>query len=263
MTEEPIPILGKASFKCPHCRANAHQDWYQLMASLCDENSAPFVPDVDFGRRIKEADSMSVETKQALIDWSDEMQTGGPFLASSENWLHAKIKVGNLWVSRCFSCKKVAVWVHDRLTFPVWNFAVVPNDDLPDEVKGDFIEAAKILDLSPRGSAALLRLCIQKLCKHLGRSGDNLNDDIAALVRDGLDARIQKPLDIVRVVGNNAVHPGQIDLTDDRDTASTLFRLVNIIADAMITQPRQVNLLYQELPESSRHQIEKRDARKG
>ena len=121
----------------------------------------------------------------------------------------------------------------------------------------------KIVDISPRGSAALLRLCIQKLCKHLGKTGDNLNADIANLVKDGLDARIQKALDIVRVVGNNAVHPGQIDLTDDKDIASKLFRLINMIADSMITQPKHVDEFYDLLPESSKTQIKKRDAPKG
>ena len=52
---------------------------------------------------------------------------------------------------------------------------------------------------------------------HLELKGKNIDDDIGALVKRGLDARIQKALDVVRVVGNNAVHPGQIDLRDDNE----------------------------------------------
>lgn len=72
--------------------------------------------------------------------------------------------------------------------------------------------------------------------------------------------RIQKALDIVRVIGNEAVHPGQIDLRDDTETASKLFNVINLIVDTMITQPRSIDELFQSLPESNRNEIEKRDA---
>ena len=169
------------------------------------------------------------------------------------------MQVNNAWISLCFSCQKLAVWVHDRMLFPRHDHHIAPNADLPDEIKKDFLEAAEILDASPRGSAALLRLCIQKLCKHLGKSGDNINKDIADLVQDGLDKRIKNSLDIVRVIGNNAVHPGQINLTDDKDTASSLFKIVNIICETMISQPKHIDELYELIPPSTKKQIEKRD----
>ena len=137
-----------------------------------------------------------------------------------------------------------------------------PNADLPDEVRTDYDEASTILDLSPRGAAALLRLCIQKLCKHLGEKGENINDDIKALVKKGVDVRVQRSLDVVRVIGNNAVHPGQIDLSDNRATAEMLFRLVNLIADKTITEPKHVEEVYGNLPEGARKAIEKRDGAK-
>ena len=42
---------------------------------------------------------------------------------------------------------------------------------MPDDVKEDFMEAAKVVELSPRSSAALLRLSLQKLMKHLDCDG--------------------------------------------------------------------------------------------
>jgi hypothetical protein len=119
---------------------------------------------------------------------------------------------------------------------------------------------SSILNLSPRGAAALLRLAIQKLCSHLGESGNNINADIASLVRKGLNPVVQKSLDVVRVVGNEAVHPGTLDLRDNQDTASKLLRLVNIIAEQMISHPKHVAAMYQELPESKKKEIERRDA---
>lgn len=162
-------------------------------------------------------------------------------------------------MSKCYTCKKIAVWVHDNLLFPKMQYAIPPNQDLPDGVKRDYEEASEILDKSPRGAAALLRLAIQKLCVHLGEPGKNINADIATLVKRGLDIRVQQALDVVRVVGNNAVHPGQMDIQDDKDTARTLFGLINLISEKLITEPAHVQKLFDSLPEGARRQIEERD----
>jgi hypothetical protein len=104
--------------------------------------------------------------------------------------------------SRCYRCGGISLWRADELIYPLNHISIAPNEGMPADVKADFIEANEILDKSPRGAAALLRLCIQKLMIHLGEKGDKINDDIASLVRKGLDPRIQKALDVVRVVGN-------------------------------------------------------------
>jgi Domain of unknown function (DUF4145) len=130
---------------------------------------------------------------------------------------------------------------------------------MPEEVKLDYQEASSILSRSPRGAAALVRLAIQKLCKSLGESGENLNADIASLVKKGLPVTVQQALDSVRVIGNNAVHPGQIDLRDDPAMATGLFELTNIICDYMISQPKRVAAIYEKLPENLRQAIQKRD----
>ena len=70
---------------------------------------------------------------------------------------------------------------------------------------------------------------------------------------------VQQSLDVVRVIGNEAVHPGVIDLKDDRDTATTLFQILNTIADQMISHPKTVQAMYDKLPETKREAIEKRD----
>ena len=63
----------------------------------------------------------------------------------------------------------------------------------------------------------------------------------------------------MRVIGNEAVHPGQLDLRDQPATATQLCSLLNVIADAMITQPKVIESLYAGLPETKLQQIEKRD----
>ncbi|MCD1266846.1 DUF4145 domain-containing protein [Shinella sumterensis] len=136
------------------------------------------------------------------------------------------------------------------------------NKDTPPDIARDYDEARLIAQKSPRGAAALLRLAIQKLCAHLGEPGRNINDDIAALVSKGLDPRIQRALDVLRVVGNEAVHPGTIDLKDDPDTAENLFKLFNLIVEKMISEPKLVDEVYATLPPEKIEAIERRDREK-
>ncbi|MFD2538446.1 DUF4145 domain-containing protein [Sphingobacterium chuzhouense] len=146
------------------------------------------------------------------------------------------------------------------MIYPFSGVAPLPNMDMPEDIIEDFQEARNIVELSPRGAVALLRLIIQKLCIHLGEKGDNINSDISNLVKKGLPEKMQKALDSVRVVGNNAVHPGKIDLKDDRETAYKLFHFVNIIAELLISQPKQIDEFYNfKIPEKSREAIKERD----
>ncbi|MGL6466896.1 hypothetical protein ACSZNP_04605 [Aeromonas hydrophila] len=79
------------------------------------------------------------------------------------------------------------------------------------------------------------------------------------MVKNGLSKLVQQSLDIVRVIGNESVHPGTIDLNDDRDTAEKLFSIVNLIVMQMITNHRMVNDLYNSLPVNKLRGIEQRD----
>ena len=161
-------------------------------------------------------------------------------------------------ISECNHCKKICLWHFDRMVHPNRGNASMPNPDMPEDVKKDYEEAASIYTQSPRGAAALLRLAIQKLCVELGGKGNNINDDIKTLVEKGLPEKVQQSLDIVRVIGNNAVHPGQID-TDDPEVAGKLFVLLNIITEYMVSMPNRIDSMYTDLPDSSIEQIEKRD----
>jgi Domain of unknown function (DUF4145) len=133
------------------------------------------------------------------------------------------------------------------------------NDEMPDDVLTIYREASDVFSRSPRASSALLRLAIQILCKHLGEPGKNINADIASLVTKGLSPLIQQSLDTVGVIGNNAVHPGQID-TDDTDVVKTLFDLVNIIVEYMIAMPKKVSGIYGNLPTLALSGIANRDS---
>jgi len=251
------PSIKETAFDCPHCGAFTTQYWFNIYADeLGDDNPLPHIPNGTFKGQIQEDKEIPEEEKKFLFDWYDNMATGLVFIATTKHYAEL---VYNLYISKCYNCKKITVWVHDNIVFPPEKQGVQPNQDLTDDIIKDFEEARAIVGLSPRGAAALLRLCIQKLCMHLGEKGTNIDDDISTLVSKGLNPLVQKSLDIVRVIGNEAVHPGVIDLNDDRGTANRLFSLINSIADQMITHPKSVEELYGKLPEKKRKAIEKRN----
>jgi hypothetical protein len=163
-------------------------------------------------------------------------------------------------IAQCDKCNKPSIWVDGTLVFPESYGAPAPSPDMSGEIKNYYEEAQAIFSKSPRGAAALLRLAIQKLTVELGESGSNLDNDIGNLVKKGLPVRIQQALDGVRVIGNEAVHPGQIDINDNPEIALSLFTLVNLIIENMITRMKKVDELYKLLPDAKKEHIEERDA---
>lgn len=161
-------------------------------------------------------------------------------------------------IGTCTQCSKHTMWLIDRMYYPDTGTAPFPNPEMPESVRSVYLESASIASKSPRGAAALLRLSVQLLCKELGEKGINTNDDIKNLVAKGLPDIVQKSLDIVRVTGNDAVHPGQID-TDDPEVVAKLFDLLNIIVEYMIALPKRVTGLYSGLPSGALNSIKKRN----
>jgi len=255
------PVLGAKSFACPHCGAMAHQTWFMLYAKGYENDQGPWRPAADVIERIKQ--DKNIAEKSSLIEHFKRMLAKEIFCQVHEHAQFLRTELVNAYVSLCYSCDQCAVWVADALIYPSRPFSVEPNEDMPPEIRADFVEAAAIVDQSPRGAAALLRLCIQKLMAHLDLKGKDIDADIGALVKNGLDRRLQRALDIVRVIGNNSVHPGQIDLRDDKATAIKLFNLVNLIVEATIATPKHIESMYEGLPEGAREAIEKRDKPKG
>ncbi|MEK4195998.1 DUF4145 domain-containing protein [Paenibacillus sp. FSL L8-0323] len=145
------------------------------------------------------------------------------------------------------------------MILPVLTIAPLPHTDMPEAVSTDFNEARNIVNHSPRGAAALLRLVLQKLMIELGESGKDINKDIGSLVNKGLPEEIQQALDIVRVIGNESVHPGELDLRDDQETALQLFELINFIIEERISRKKRISSLFSRLPEGKLKGIEARD----
>lgn len=61
------------------------------------------------------------------------------------------------------------------------------------------------------------------------------------------------------MIGNEAVHPAELDLRDDVETAQGLFTVLNMMVDETITRPRRRKEMYAKLPDRKRQGIEQRD----
>lgn len=251
------PSISETAFNCPHCGALASQGWTELRGrrrSGKDPLSLIIRPEAmpDFSD-VREADK-----RAQLVSFAQAIASGTPVFGEDSSQEYG-FTLYNVNVSTCFNCRKHAVWIHEKLAYPLSGEAPPANPDMSDDIRADYNEANAILDVSPRGAAALIRLCIQKLCKEQGQPGKNINEDIGKLVALGLDKRIQQALDAVRVIGNQAVHPGQMDLKDDRATAMSLFKLLNLIVDKLVSEPKHIEEVYNTLPKGQLEAIERRD----
>ncbi|WP_439547870.1 DUF4145 domain-containing protein [Falsiroseomonas sp.] len=163
-------------------------------------------------------------------------------------------------LSGCVSCQQLAVWVSGKIVHPATELAALPHPEMPKEAIKTFREAAIIAALSPRSATALLRLAVEQICRETDVKPARINEMIAELVAKGLPSQVQMALDIVRVTGNDAVHPGQID-TDNAETAAKLFDLVNLVVEEVIARPRRIREMYDQIPAAKREEIERRNAR--
>lgn len=167
--------------------------------------------------------------------------------------------------ARCDACSEASVFLitgdEEFQLFPdLLTDIPQPNVDMPEDIEKIYLEAAKVLKDSPRASAALSRLAIDQLTLKFSNK-NNLNTRIADMVSKGLSPMVQQALDAVRVIGNNAVHPGTIDLSDDSKLALSLLELINLIVDKQISEPKKIQEVYDRLPKRSLEAIKKRDAK--
>lgn len=118
-----------------------------------------------------------------------------------------------VYSSHCPNCKKPIVAaeittegkVHHRLVHP-FNVVRTAPPEVPKDIREDFQEAAAVLSVSEKASAALSRRCLQNLLNERSITGKNLSDQIDAVLPK-LPTDLAENVDYIRVVGNFAAHP--------------------------------------------------------
>lgn len=125
-----------------------------------------------------------------------------------------------LTASACPECGKLVLTIANRqhdgmgLTIAQGLFIAWPRqkarpvpEEVPDHIAADYNEAALVLSLSPKASAALSRRCLQAVLREAGDAHQyNLSDQIDA-VMPTLPSYIGESIDAIRKIGNFAAHP--------------------------------------------------------
>lgn len=209
-----------SSFTCPHCHALAQQRWAKCSAKQTGGTSEEFDPQLE--------------------------------------------------LSTCFACGQTSVWLiskkslsgytftEGRLIHPVTELGGPPRSpNMPQDVADLYDEASKIAQLSPRAACGLLRLALELLLKGLYPDAGNLNAMIGAAAKDGIPKQVIKMMDVTRFSGNENVH--ELHPDDSAADAVTLFGLLNIAVERLISEPLAVEELYERLPERVKQQVDRRD----
>lgn len=171
------------------------------------------------------------------------------------------IVIDGVNVALCDHCATWSIWMSAGMVFPVGKRSGEPPlDGMPANVRALYEEARDVASRSPRSGAALLRLALQTLIDDLEPGVADLNRKIGSLVAKGLSPEISNAMDIVRVIGNNSVHPGQIDIQEDATLVPALFSLLNLIVEQVVVRRAAIDALFEGLPEGARNAISRRDS---
>lgn len=217
------PYFQSTAFICPHCGKNEHQTW----------------------------------------DW--------PKLIHK---IKGTWEYHNLRYSDCQWCKWRMVWLEsytpitlskdkkeNRIIFPI-NYnrksKIKFLNDTPEIIIDDLKEAASIIDLSPRWSCALLRLALQKFLDEIifkinWNKKKTVDESINFLLNEKiLSQDIINIMHTLRIVWNEAVHPWQMDLKDDKETALKMFDFFNYLIKTIISDNKDKIKIFDMLPENKK-----------
>jgi hypothetical protein len=147
----------------------------------------------------------------------------------------------------CPDCNSPIIHLKSESSAKRWRSRIYPYverrsapPEVPPMERTDFEEAASILALSPRGSAALSRRLLQHLLRGHGKikSGDLIKE----IARREIPATLRDSLHVVRTVGNMAVHPSKNKNTGEivdveAGEAEWLLEVLEELMDHLFVQP--------------------------
>lgn len=233
-----MSVVGDRIIRCPRCRVPAQQVWTDLSVTFPD---------------------------QEVQDFFDEAPEDQPL----RNSLGRMIPEPSTWRSaHCQGCNQKTLWRNGVNVYPVLSTAPTPHALMDSGAKSLYEEAGRVLPLSRRAGAALVRAALEKQVKILDADappGARLDDRIPRL-----SARVSTPLaellDIARHVGNASLHGSEDELVylyledseEADDIAEMLFDAINDLVDELVARPAETKTLWDKLPSGVKASIERK-----
>lgn len=122
----------------------------------------------------------------------------------------SKDRASGYKVTICQVCSKEAIWEDEKMIYPPYEGRGTDLTNVPDNLKEDYIEACKVLQLSPKASATLSRRCLQGILRDQGIVKRSLSQEIDEVIENGgLPDQLKDIVDAVRNVGNFSAHPSK------------------------------------------------------
>lgn len=176
---------------CPHCRVTIHEDFEEI----------PLFPgDADGDEEI--GWSVSAQLCPACNKPIIRLLEGEPIFSATRSEPHD----GFSGVDLNDEYTVVQLW-------PIGSSRTWPSE-VPNEIKEDFLEAANVISISAKASAALSRRCLQSLLVgYANVKAKDLSKQIHEVIEShALSSNVAEQLDAVRNIGNFAAHPQKIKL---------------------------------------------------
>jgi Domain of unknown function (DUF4145) len=175
-----VPAESESSqMKCPHCTTSVHESWNVNVVYTRDEKGN------QTGTHWRLQYMLCPECHKSIMRLGSMTRQGPNFpLQDPASWIQI---------------------------FPTGSTRALAPKEVPTDIANDHAEAAKVLALSPKASAALSRRCLQAVLLIAGYTQKDLAKQIDAVLAepDGkktLPSGLQMIVDAVRNLGNFAAH---------------------------------------------------------
>jgi hypothetical protein len=167
--KETVPALGLESFSCPHveCGAIAHQSWFKLYVAMHEKDDRPWVPGEDDLKRLKAQKHMAPD----VVSFLKRLMQREVFLETHNDNAYLNNELMNVHASKCYSCKRIALWRADELIYPINHVSIAPNEGMPADVKADFLEANENTGQIASGSSGAAAIVHSKVDDPSWREG--------------------------------------------------------------------------------------------